>query len=253
MSRELGRDLTYGLGASCAVLAAIALLQFFGIGGGYRLLPDEPAPLEVDLTQPLRQMEFKLPDYGLYAEIGNRTLFTSDRKPRPIEASGGPAVPGDVPPPAALNATLLGIMLADGKRVALLRDNTTSAVSRVAEGNPLPGEMSGWTVKHLEARKAVLDGGPAQGEQELKLDMGKAPSGAPMAPPVQPVATAAPVPPGGVPQPVQPGMAPNAATQPAVAANAQDAQRQAEIQKIIEQRRAQMRAEAERMSAQQKQ
>lgn len=246
MKRDAGRLATIVLGVLCALLAVFATLQTFGIGSGYSLGQDSPAPLEPDLTQPMQQLEFRLPDVAQYVEIWQRPLFTVDRKPRPIDPNEGTAVATEGPPPVPLNATLLGVLLDPEHRVAILRDNASSAVIRVRQGMPLPGDLAGWTLQELEARKAIFDGGAQQGTAELKLDMAKTPTGAPMPPPVMapPVANVPGQQPGQPPgQPQPPGAVPQQLP-------ADEAARQAEVQRIIEQRRAQMRAEAEKMSQQ---
>ena len=235
MKRDLGQLATLVLGGVCGVFALIAVLQSLGVGSGYRLLDDEPSELDADLTKPMQQVAFNLPEFSEYIEISQRPLFTNDRKPRPIETKDV-AVEQSGPPPVPLNATLLGVLIDPDHQVAILRDNTSSAVVRVRQGMPLPGDLAGWTLQELTPRKALFDGGPQQGSAELKLDMSKTPVGAPMPPP------------GVIPQQTQPGVAASPPPQPMPT---DEAARQAEVQRIIEQRRAQMRAEAEKMSQQQ--
>lgn len=244
MKRDLGAWITLVLGGACGLLAALAALQAIGLGGGVAVLPATPLALEDDLKQPLTQAEFNLPPFTQYAEIAQRPIFNSDRKPRPIEATAA-APAGDAPPPVALNITLLGVLLEADKKIAIFRDNTKSTTLRAKVGMPLPGELSGWTLQELEARKAVFDGGPQQGTAEVKLDVTKAPTGAPPPAPMQSTNAAPPPPP-------QPGQAipPGQPGQPGQV-SPEEAARQAEVQRIIEQRRAQMRAEAEKMSQQQ--
>lgn len=246
MKRELGQWMTLVLGALCGVFALIAILQSLGVGSGYRLLADQPTELEPELTQPMQQIEFKLPDLAQYIEIYQRPLFTNDRKPRPIDDKAG-AVASTEAPPVPLNATLLGILIDPERQVAILRDNASSTVIRVRQGMPLPGDLSGWTLQELGPRKAIFDGGAQQGTAELKLDMSKTPvAGAPPPPPPGTPPPGMAQPPGAPPQPGQPGAMPAAQALPT-----DEAARQAEVQRIIEQRRAQMRAEAEKASQQQ--
>lgn len=246
MKRELGQWMTLILGGLCGVLALIAILQSLGVGSGYHLLADEPAELEPELTQPMQQIEFKLPDFAAqYYEIAQRPLFTNDRKPRPIDDKAN-ATAATEAPPVPLNATLLGVLIDPDHQVAILRDNASSTVMRVRQGMPLPGDLSGWTLQELEPRKAIFDGGAQQGTAELKLDMSKTPvAGAPPPPPP------GMAPPGAAQQQPQQQPAPPGAMPTAQALPTDEAARQAEVQRIIEQRRAQMRAEAEKMSQQQ--
>ena len=243
MKRDTGQWMTLILGGACGLFALVALLQTLGIGSGYHLLEGDEAKLDQDLMQPMQQIEFKLPDFTSYVEIAQRPLFNNDRKPRAIDETAG-AVATDAPPPVPLDAVLLGVLIEPERQVAILRDNKSSTVIRVRQGMPLPGDLAGWTLQELEPRKAVFDGGPQQGTAELKLDMSKTPTAA--APPPPP-------PPGMAPPPGQPGaqQPPDAQAPTAAALPADEAARQAEVQRIIEQRRAQMRAEAEKMQQQQ--
>jgi hypothetical protein len=237
MKRELGQWMTLVLGGFCGFLALLATLQTLGIGSGYHLLEDESKELDADLMRPMQQVEFKLPEYAQYIDISRRPLFTNDRKPRPMDDKSA-LVSNEAPPPVALNATLLGVLIDPDHQVAILRDNTSSSVIRVRQGMPLPGDLSGWILQELAPRRAVFDGGAQQGTAELKLDMSKTPVGAPVPPP------------GMAPPPAPPGQ-PAIATSPQPQPAEDAARQQAEVQRIIEQRRAQMRAEAEKMSQQQ--
>ena len=243
MKRDPGQWMTLILGGACGLFALVALLQTLGIGSGYHLLEGDEAKLDQDLMQPMQQIEFKLPDFTSYVEIAQRPLFNNDRKPRAIDETAG-AVATDAPPPVPLDAVLLGVLIEPERQVAILRDNKSSTVIRVRQGMPLPGDLAGWTLQELEPRKAVFDGGPQQVTAQLKLYMPKTPTAA--APPPPP-------PPGMAPPPGQPGaqQPPGAQAPTAAALPADEAARQAEVQRIIEQRRAQMRAEAEKMQQQQ--
>jgi hypothetical protein len=227
--------LTVVLGGICGVLAFVAVLQAFGVGAGYRLAADAPLPLEEDLLQPLQPVEFRLPDFARYAEIAQRPLFHADRRPKPIDPTSPQPVDA-VPPPVPLNATLLAVLVDPDLQMVVLRDNQSSAVHRVRKGMPLPGELAGWTLTELEGRRAVFDGGP-QGRVELRLDLAKVPS----APPLQAAPPAMAPPPGTAMQqaPARSGQLPT-----------DEAARLAEVQRIIAERRAQMRAEAEKLQQQ---
>ncbi len=244
MKRDVGQWMTIVLGSLCGLLGLLATLQSLGVGSGYQLRQDTAVALDADLSQAMQQIEFKLPPFANYVEIEQRPLFTNDRKPRPIEAAGAVAAAPDEPPPVPLNATLLGILMDPDHQVAILRVNSTSAVVRVRQGMPLPGDLSGWVLQELSPRKAVFDGGAQQGSAELKLDMSKTPAEAAVP---QPGATPAWAQTGQAQQPGQPGQA-DPATQPAQQLPMDELARQQEVQRIIEQRRAQMRAEAEKMS-----
>jgi len=227
---------TYVLGGLCGLFLLVALLQIAGIGAGYSLR-EAPAPEQLDsgLQQPLMNVDTSLPSYGEFAEVEQRPLFSADRRPQVIVAApSGPVTPP--PPLVPLNATLAGIVLTPTTRVALIRDDGTQQVSRIREGMPLRGELAGWRLMELSARKAVFDGG-SQGAAELNLDPADAP---PPAPTPAPAAAT----PGNPAVPAANKDNPQQQQQRASDAAAQEA----EVRRIIEERRRQMREEAERMN-----
>ena len=227
---------TYVLAGLCGLFLLVALLQTAGIGAGYSLRePPAAEQLDSGLQQPLMNVDTSLPSYGEFAEVEQRPLFSADRRPQVIVKA--PDIPDTPPPPVVpLNATLAGIVLTPTTRVALVRDDGTQQVSRIHEGMPLPGELAGWRLMELSARKAVFDGG-SQGEAELKLDPADAPPPAPAPPP----AAATPGNPPVAPAPAKDGV-------PAQQQANDAAAREAEVRRIIEERRRQMREEAERMN-----
>lgn len=225
------------LGSLCGLLGALMLAQRFGLGTGYTPLPEATEPLDMALLKPLKQSNHALPPDTHYEVVRQRPLFNNDRKPTPIAAPAAVVAPTIVPP---LNAVLTGTIVSNGVRMALVRDNATSKVSVLRAGMPLPGELGGWRLVSVEPRSAIFDGGQANGRAELKLDVSKTTGPAPAPPP--------PVP-GQPPQP-----APVAAAQPAPAGvppppptPADQAAKEEEVRRIIEERRAQMRAEAAKM------
>lgn len=229
-----------GLGSICGLLGVLMLAQRFGLGTGYAPLPEASEPLDMALLKPLKQSNHALPPDTHYEVVRQRPLFNNDRKPTPVAAAKPVVVDAPVAP---LNAVLTGTIVSNGVRMALVRDNASSKVVVLKPGMPLPGELMGWRLVAVEPRSALFDGGPAQGRAELKLDVSKTTGPAPAAPPPQ-----AP-PPGQVPG--QPAVA---TTQPAPAAvpppppsPADQAAREEEVRRIIEERRAQMRAEAAKM------
>jgi general secretion pathway protein N len=242
MNSRSAQRLTIILAVVCGLLMLLALALRGGLGRGYALLDDLSEPLDMALLMPLKESRHDLPPDPHFAEIRQRPLFSNNRLPQaPIK----PPPPPDTVPAVPLNATLTGTIVNKGKRLALVRDNNTSKVEVLEEGMSMPGEMMGWTLKTIDARSAVFDGGGAQGMIELKLDTSKATAGAPPPPPAPSPAMAA------QPGTTQPGMAPMAATppQPGMAASptatpADQAAREEEVRRIIEERRAQMRAEA---------
>lgn len=229
-----------GLGGLVALLMLLMLAQRLGLGSGYAEPEELVEPLDMALLAPLKQSRHTLPPDAHYIQIAQRPLFNNDRRPKVVKEATPPPV--DVREIVALNATLTGTLLSNGKRLALVRDNTTSKVIVLKPGMPMPGELMGWTLVSVDARSAVFDGGASQGRAELKLDVSKTTGPAPPQPVVaaptgQPDGQAAVPPPG---QPV-------AQVPPPPPSPADQAAREEEVRRIIEERRAQMRAEAAKM------
>ena len=268
MKLSTTRKLTIGLGVLVGLLALFSVLQkALGIGTGYQFLSGEKLPIDADLLIPLNVKSDALTAEADYLEVNTRFLFSKDRAPPPKIA----AAVNDVKeiPPVPLNMQLTGVVITANKKIAMLRSTDGSQSFRLQEGRPLPGERAGWTLAKIESRKVMFDGGP-NGQQELKLDVA-ANTGAPM--PYQNNGLATPMPiPGSTPMPgmpqnpnmnpsINPGVNPNMPMQdgkmatapapPPPPPTADQAAREAEVQRIIEERRAQMRAEAERMNSDQ--
>ncbi len=263
MKLSTTRKLTVGLGVIVGLLAIFSVLQkVLGIGTGYQFLSGEKLPIDADLLLPLNVKSDTLAAEADYLEVNTRFLFSKDRTPPPKIVA---AVKDEkVIPPVPLNMQLTGVVITAKKKIAMLRSTDGSQSFRLQEGRPLPGERAGWTLARIENRKVMFDGGP-NGQQELKLDVA-AQTGAAM--PFQNNGVATPMPiPGATPMPgmaQNPGINPNmpmpmqdgkmtAPPAPPPPPNADQAAREAEVQRIIEERRAQMRAEAERMNSGQQQ
>lgn len=188
----------------------------------------EPVP-ELALTE----AQVDLPPLDRFPDLAQRPLFAEDRRPEPKQAPEAEEPVVEQQPTAPLNAALTGVIHTPRARIALLRDNSTGQSLRLREGMPMPGDQGGWVVKAVEPRRVVFEDAATSTESILELAIG-AGAAIPSAPPpmAQPVAV-----PGGVQQgQVQP--------QPA---NEEDevARRAAEIRRRIEERRAQLRREAE--------
>ena len=249
------KKLTVALGVACGVMMLFLLLQRqLGLGSAYSTLPDTAAAVELDVQVP--QSEFK-PDMAsemAFLEINDRSLFTQTRT-APAKAAPPVVVVADQPK-VPLTAQLTGVVITPNRKVALLRSAGGDQTYRLREGMPFPGELAGWRVVQINARSVVFDGGANQGQVELKLDVAKgspmsaSPNGLPAIPqvpgnsPVPPMSdnskfnsAAIAMPASGAPPPPPPPP------------SADQAAREMEVQRIIEERRAQMRAEAERMSS----
>jgi hypothetical protein len=89
-----------------------------------------------------------------------RPLFEKTRRatpqPRiPEEVASGEAIRGAVDPSAL---TLLGVLLSEGRAIALMNRKDTGQNVRVEEGDT----VDGWTVERIELQRVVLRQGDAQ-------------------------------------------------------------------------------------------
>ena len=164
-----------------------------------------------------------------FAEVENRPLFNEDRKPTPL---GDDAPVTEGPPPVALNVTLTGVIIvrASGTRpelrIAMLRDNMRNESLTLKVGMPLTGDQAGWTLEALEPRLATFRNANDE-KAEIELTTTAAPARAPA-----PAAANA-----------RPASAP---AEPSKQAN----EAASDLAKRIEERRRQMREEAERLRSQ---
>jgi general secretion pathway protein N len=237
MTRD--RQLALALGAVAALLAVFGIAQRAGIGSGYALAPaveqTEPTPSLAGLDRE----QVKLRPYVDYGEMLARPIFNESRAPEIQETA---AVDPNAPAAQPLNVQLAGIILTGAVKLAMVTDPGNGETQRVKLGMPLEGAQSAWTLVELKPRAAVFDGaGLGRTELELSVDTKGAvttvppPTPAPSAalPPATPALTS------NTPVPADPNAAP--------AANAD------EIRRRIEERRRQLREEAQRMLDQQNQ
>jgi len=228
MDIRTARMFTLVLAAICGLLVVTALIQLAGYGRGYGWLPPDAADEGLRVAE-VDQTPLKIPPMASFAEVENRPLFNEDRKPTPL-GDDAPAVEG--PPPVALNVTLTGVIIvrASGTRpelrIAMLRDNMRNESLTLKVGMPLTGDQAGWTLEALEPRLATFRNANDE-KAEIELTTTAAP--APARPPASPVAKPA-----------------AAAAEPPKQAN----EAASDLAKRIEERRRQMREEAERLRSQ---
>ena len=237
-----------------AAVAALWALLFLvaalaGLGGRYRLHPDDPSqvpPLpRIDLSQARSPLE----TLDAYAQIGQRPLFNPDRRPVP-PATDSAAGADSAPPPAPepLDVTLTSVVMTGAIKIAILTDNKNGTSQSVKVGDMLAGDASSWKLVELAPRKAVFEGPQGRSESELRVfdgSGGQAPT---------PTAVAAAPDPGkpqrGAPPPDQQPAAGNAPQPPQPEGEQMTPEQRSEmIRKRIEERRRQMREEADRANS----
>jgi general secretion pathway protein N len=238
MSVQGARVLTLVLAATCGALLLLAILLQVGVGRGYSWLSSED-----DAVSPLGggavdRQPFKLPAESSFAETTTRPIFNEDRKPTPET----PEAPVAAQPSAPLNISLTGIILTPQLHLAMIHDNAKNDPFSVKEGMPLPGDLGGWTLTKVKERSAMFK--EAAGD-EVEVELTTAVAGPkPGTPPPRPTG-AAPVTPATA-------QAPQFGPKPPAPANKPPDSAQAEqMQRRIEERRKQMRDEAERLKQQQ--
>jgi general secretion pathway protein N len=235
-----GKRIAIALGGSAAVFGGLLLAQQFGLGSQYRLADELATPRAVAGLGDIAADTPKLNAWPEYAEVLSRPLFNESRAPEDIPTEVVENVGTE------LNATLTGVIVSGQLQLAIVRDNETNESQRVRMGQPMEGKQAGWTLVELKPRMAVFQGGGAERKElELQVDTKGATAVVPVSPGPAPVAAASPM------MPVVPGPASTAvdaaAAQPGQPASAE------EIRKRIEERRKQLREEAQRMLEQQNQ
>jgi general secretion pathway protein N len=224
-------------GWSLLVLVAVQT----GLGARYSLHPDD-ASLVPELPRlDLSRAQTPLGALSDYAQVGERPLFNPDRRPIPPPAAG--PVEGAPPAPPPFDVVLTSVILSGDTRIAIVLDKKSNKSQSVKLGDALAGEQSAWKLVELAPRKAVFESPAGRSEAELRVfdgSGGEAPT---------PVASSAVE---GAPAQNPAATATN--TDPAAAANAaqpQTPEARAElIRRRIEERRRQMREEAERANKQ---
>jgi general secretion pathway protein N len=233
MSVQGAKVLTVILAGICGVLLLLALVLQAGWGRGYRWLsPDDSAAVA---AAGIDREPFKLPPESAYAATDARPIFNDDRKPTPELPDEQTAPP---PPSVPLNISLTGIVLTPQLHMALIQDKAKNNTVALKEGMPMPGDQGGWTLIELKQRSAIFKE-TAGDEVEVELTTAVA---------SQKPANQTGGRQGKAGQPAAAGAKPPA--QPA-STNGTNPQASEQLQRRIEERRKQMREEAERMKKQQ--
>ena len=222
------------LAGICGVLLLIAFVMEAGFGRGYRwLAPDDSAALA---AAGIDREPFKLPPESAYAATDARPIFNEDRKPTP-EA---PDASVDPPPPSVpLNISLTGIVLTPQLHMALIQDKAKNTTIALREGMPMPGDQGGWTLTEIKKRSAIFKE-TAGDEVEVELSTAVASQKPSTAPGKLGNRKAA----------AEAGAAKPPAPTAAASGNAGNPQAAEQLQRRIEERRKQMRDEAERIKNQ---
>lgn len=219
-----------------ALLFAIAGMA--GLGGRYRLHPDDPGRVPALPALDLSQARSPLQPLETYADIGERPLFSDDRRPLPPPEEEAVAEEAPPPPAAPLDIAVTSIIMTPDVRIAIVTDNKTGSSQSLRVGQTLEGEQSAWTLAELEPRKAVFSGPTGRSSVDLRVFNG---TGA-QAPSPAPSAAAA----SGEEAAASPAQAQDPVAEPSAGEPMTPESRAEMIRRRIEERRRQMREEAER-------
>ena len=224
--------LTYVLVGACALLGVAAGVQMTGLGAGYSLHPERGQDGTGVSDAELAALGFELPSFQRYVEMQNRPLFNDDRRPTPVIEEAPPEVVDKGTPVSPVDVTLTGIIITETSRLAIVQDNKSKSALVLREGMPLKGDQAAWVLRKVEPRKVTFDGGGEPTEISLALNT-KAMQAPTRPAPARAAPAAAPA--EGNTEPGDPQ------------ATAQT--RAEEIRRKIEERRRQMREEAQRANA----
>ena len=228
MNVATARLATNVLAGICGALLLLVITQYAGWGRGYRWAPDAAGDADRGAAAAIDNKPVKMPPASAFADIEARPLFNEDRKPTPADAADG----GDgASVPSPLNVTLTGVILDDAHhvRIAMLQDKTRNQAIALKVGMPLEGDQASWTLVEVKPRLVVFKSA-ANETTEVELETAVAPA---------PGSRAAS---GAKPNYARPG-APRMPNNP----SDKEANNSADLARRIEERRKQMREDAERL------
>ncbi|MDT8450153.1 MAG: hypothetical protein RQ847_08240 [Wenzhouxiangellaceae bacterium] len=234
--------LTVLLGGGIAALVLVGLLSF-ALLGRINVETIEPAPPSVSVIDaPVAQSE-PLGELSKFIGIIEKPVFFADRRLPVVEMPDGEQMaqePGpdqsvEVPP---LKAKVAGIIITPDMKLAMVTDNDTKETLLLREGMAMAGDKSAWKIAAIRPRGVAFETETGkQQDLELEVETKALKAGA------RPAPRAAQAEAG---QPAGEGQQP-AETD----AEAEARARAEEIRRRVAERRAQLRAEAERRAREQ--
>jgi hypothetical protein len=161
MTGRAARWTTAALGMLCAGLGATVV---FELTGGLPLAPEvtaaPPTAPEVDWTR--EPIEFEPPSRHELEEIAARPLFSPSRRPFVAVEEEAPLAPVESLPPVEL----IGVLVTEQQRGALMQAAGEGEASWVREGN----KIQGWDVEKIEDSRVRLRAGHRLETVELRPD-----------------------------------------------------------------------------------
>jgi len=139
-----------------AVLVGVCVMLGWSIFGAMNRPPPSLESVTLRTSpQPTGVDEAPLPSFEArpveqFISVLDRPLFRADRRPVVAEVEENPVVEPEREQP--LEATLHGVLLAEGQRVALLKPNRSSATFMVSQGEI----FLGWRLLEVQPDKAIF-------------------------------------------------------------------------------------------------
>ncbi len=239
--------------AGWALLAWV--LALVGMGGRIGKLPDDPALSRALPDVPKAQPE-RIGPIAQYAETAQRPLFSEDRRPQPFSLQPQ----GENTEAQQFEFVLTSVLITPKLQMAIITPTNGGQPIRMKQ-DEAPAEAQGWRLVSLEPRAATFIGPQGEKRMELRTFDGKggaaptttAPPDITMDNPAADAAVADATAPAPVPPP-PPATSANAAPQQ-TGSTLEEApmtpeQQMDAIRKRIEQRRAQLRQEAQQQNNQ---
>lgn len=152
MNVRAARLTTTALGGACVFLLLAALLQYAGVGRGYGWSPDDPSSMPPLPGGAAADKPLTLPPATAFAEVQAHPLFNEDRQPTPLEAGED----ASAAPQNPLNITLTGIVSTSSVKVAMVQDKARNQSIALKVGMPLEGDQANWTLVEVKPRSVVF-------------------------------------------------------------------------------------------------
>ena len=229
MNVQVARLTTTALAGACGFLLLTALLQYAGVGRGYGWAADDPSSVPPLPGGAVDDKPLTLPPANAFSEVQAHPLFNEDRQPTPLDASGD----ASATPQSPLNITLTGIVSTSSVKIAMVQDKARNQALALKVGMPLEGDQASWTLVEVKPRSVVFRSA-ANERTEVELETAVV---QPKAPPP--------------PRTARAGAMGNGTHGNAAPANANNKKGDsADLAKRIEERRRQMREDAENLRKQ---